>query len=188
MTRPLEDMTVAILVTQGFEQIELTSPREALGDAGATTHLVSPTSDAITAWDMKDWGDDFAVDVTLDEADAGIYDALLLPGGVLNPDKLRMNDKAVQFVRSFFENDRPVAAICHGPWTLIEADAVEDRTMTSYPSLRTDLTNAGAHWVDEEVVTDGNLVTSRNPDDLPAFNEATIALFSKGKRAAVGVQ
>ncbi len=186
MARPLEDMTVAILVTQGFEQIELTSPREALDEAGATTHIVSPESGSIRAWDMKDWGETFEVDVTLEEAKPGDYDALLLPGGVLNPDKLRMNDKAVQFVRAFFEDERPVAAICHGPWTLVEADVVEDRTMTSYRSLRTDLLNAGANWVDEEVVTDGNLVTSRNPDDLPAFNEATISLFSKAKREAVG--
>lgn len=185
MARPLEDMNVAILVTQGFEQVELTSPREALDEAGATTYIVSPESGSIKAWDMKDWGETFDVDVTLDEAKPDDYDALLLPGGVLNPDKLRMNDQAVQFVRSFFENERPVAAICHGPWTLIEAGAVADRTMTSYRSLRTDLANAGANWVDEEVVTDGNLVTSRNPDDLPAFNEAMVSRFSKSKRAAV---
>lgn len=188
MARPLEDMTVAILVTNGFEQVEMTSPREALDDAGATTHLIAPASGSITAWDMKDWGETFEVDVALDEADPETYDGLLLPGGVLSPDQLRMNDQAIQFVRAFFENDRPVAAICHGPWTLIEAEAVEDRTMTSYRSLRTDLINAGANWVDEEVVTDGNLVTSRNPDDLPAFNEAVISLFSKTRRKPVGAR
>ena len=186
MARQLEGMTVAILVTQGFEQVELTSPREALDEAGATSHIVSPQSGSIKAWDMKDWGETFEVDVTLDEANPTDYDALLLPGGVLSPDKLRMNEKAVQFVKAFFEDRRPVAAICHGPWTLIEAGVVEGCTMTSYQSLRTDLINAGADWKDKEVVTDGNLVTSRNPDDLPTFNEAMIALFAKGKPEAVG--
>lgn len=182
MAKQLEDVTVAMLATTGFEQVELTSPREALEEAGATTHLVSPQSGSIKAWEIDDWGEVFDVDVSLQEADPDDYQALLLPGGVLNPDQLRMNDDALDFVASFFKREKPVAAICHGPWMLIEADVVEGRTATSYASIRTDLRNAGANVVDEQVVTDGNLVTSRNPDDLPAFNDAARALFATAGR------
>lgn len=182
MAKQLEDVTVAMLATTGFEQVELTSPREALEEAGATTHLVSPQSGSIKAWEIDDWGEVFDVDVPLQEASPDDYQALLLPGGVLNPDQLRMNDNAVDFVASFFEREKPVAAICHGPWMLIEADVVEGRTATSYASIRTDLRNAGANVVDEQVVTDDNLVTSRNPDDLPAFNDAVRTLFATAGR------
>lgn len=182
MAEQLDGITVAMLATNGFEQVELTSPREALQEAGATTHLISPESGSIKAWDRDDWGEVFDVDVPLEQADPDDYGALLLPGGVLNPDKLRMNEQAVAFTASFFEIGKPVAAICHGPWMLIEAGVVEGREMTGYAAIRTDLRNAGAHVVDEEAVTEGNLVTSRHPDDLPAFNDAMITLFSTSKR------
>jgi protease I len=162
-----------------------------LEDAGARTDLVSPARGKVKGWQHTKWGDEFPVDVPLDAARPDDYDALVLPGGVMNPDKLRMNDAAVHFVRAFFEEGKPVAAICHGPWTLIEADVVRGRTMTSWPSLQTDLKNAGANWVDREVVTDNGLVTSRKPDDLPAFNRKMIEEFGegvhKGERPAVGV-
>lgn len=180
----LDGLKVAMLATNGFEQVELTSPRDALQDAGAQTHLVSPQSGTIKAWDGDDWGDTFEVDQTLDEVTPEDYDALLLPGGVLNPDNLRVNDDAVAFVRSFVESGKPIAAICHGPWTLIEAGGVDGRRMTSYTSIKSDLKNAGAVWVDEEAVTDGNLLTSRNPDDLPAFNEAMTELFASAAEPA----
>lgn len=181
-TSTLEGLTVALLATNGFEQVELTSPREALDDAGATTHLVSPESGSIKGWDEDDWGDTFPVDVTLDEADAGDYDALVLPGGVMNPDTLRVDEQAVAFVEAFFDAGKPVAAICHGPWTLIEAGAVKGRRLTSYKTIRTDLENAGADWTDAETVVDDGLLTSRNPDDLPAFNEKMIELFSHARK------
>ena len=180
----LDGLKVAMLATNGFEQVELTSPRDALQDAGAQTHLVSPQSGTIKAWDGDDWGDTFEVDQTLDEVTPEDYDALLLPGGVLNPDNLRVNDDAVALVRSFVESGKPIAAICHGPWTLIEAGGVDGRRMTSYTSIKSDLKNAGAVWVDEEAVTDGNLLTSRNPDDLPAFNEAMTELFASAAEPA----
>lgn len=180
----LEGIRVAILATNGYEQVELTSPRQALEEAGAETAVVSPESGSITGWDHTDWGDDVDVDVTLDEAREEDFDALLLPGGVLNPDKLRMDDRAVRFVRSFFDAGKPVAAICHGPQTMIDAEVVEGRRMTSYPAIRWDLINAGADWVDQSVVVDDGLITSRKPDDLPAFNEAVVNEFSLIRSAA----
>ncbi|NLG44277.1 MAG: type 1 glutamine amidotransferase [Phycisphaerae bacterium] len=178
MPQKLDGLKVAILVTDGFEQIEMTSPRDALKQAGAQPVLVSPNHDRVQGWDHQDKADIFPVDLPLDRADPNDFDALLLPGGVASPDKLRMNPKAVQFVRAFFAQHKPVAAICHGSWTLIDADAVRGRRMTSWPSLRTDLRNAGATWVDEEVVVDGNLITSRAPRDLPAFNRKVIEEFA----------
>ncbi len=179
MSQELNNKKIAILVADGFEQVEMTQPKQAFEDAGATTHIVSPSSDRVQGWNHFDKADFFEVDVALDRAKANDYDALLLPGGVANPDQLRTNDKAVQFVKSFFDAGKPVACICHGPWTLIEADAVEGRNMTSWSSLQTDLKNAGANWVDQEVVEDNGLVTSRNPDDIPAFNQKAIELFAK---------
>lgn len=179
--RQLNGKKVAILVENGFEQVELTSPKEALEQAGATTHLVSPQHDQVKGWQHTDWGDEFKVDVPIERANPNDYDALVLPGGVMNPDKLRMNQKAVQFVRAFFEQHKPVASICHGPWTLIEAGVLRGRKVTSYPSLKTDLKNAGAEWVDQEVVVDQGLVTSRNPNDLPAFNRKMIEEIAEGK-------
>ena len=184
MAENLKGKKVAILAADGFEQAELEKPRQALNDAGAETVLVSPAKDKVKGWDMKDWGREVKVDLLLDEADPAEFDALQLPGGVMNPDHLRMNPKAVQFVKHFFESGKPVAAICHAPWTLVEADVVKDRTVTSWPSLKTDLSNAGANWVDKEVVRDKNLVTSRKPDDIPAFNREMIALFAEGNAGA----
>ena len=183
MAHKLDGKKVAILVTHGFEQVELTSPREALDNAGATSHLVAPEGGKVKAWDGKDWGKEFDVDVELSAARADEYDGLLLPGGVLNPDKLRMNDRAVDFVRAVIDAGKPIAAICHGPWTLIETGALKGREVTSYRSIRTDLVNAGASWVDREVVVDAGLVTSRNPDDLPAFNDKMLEEFAEGVHA-----
>ncbi len=180
MANRLDGKKVAILATQGFEQVELTEPKKALEEAGATAHIVAPKEGTIRGWNHTEWGDEFQVDVSLDQAKADDYDALVLPGGVMNPDHLRMNDKAVKFTRAFFESQKPVAAICHGPWTLIEADVVQGRNMTSYPSLKTDLMNAGAKWVDKTVVVDNGLVTSRNPDDLPAFCDKMIEEIGEG--------
>jgi len=180
MAQSLDGKKVAILVENGFEQVELTEPKQALEAAGATTQIISPQQGTVLGWQMMNWGDKFPVDIQLDRASADDYDALLLPGGVMNPDKLRMNPKAVQFVRAFFDAHKPVAAICHGPWTLIEADVVEGRKLTSYPSLHTDLINAGASWVDQEVVVDNGLVTSRNPNDIPAFNQKMVEEFAEG--------
>jgi protease I len=177
----LQGKKVAILATDGFEQSELLEPRKALDEAGATTQVVSPAGKKIKGWDQKDWGKEVSVDVPLDSANAEEFDALLLPGGVMNPDQLRMNPTAVQFVKQFTDAGKPVAAICHGPWTLLEAGAVRGRTMTSWPSLKTDLKNAGASWVDKEVVNDQGVVTSRRPDDIPAFNREMIRLFSEGQ-------
>jgi protease I len=179
MTDRLSGMKVAILATDGFEQSELMKPREALDKAGAKTVVVSLKGGEIRSWSKKDWGDSVAVDMTLDQAKAGGFDALLLPGGVMNPDHLRMEPAAVAFVKAFFDAKKPVAAICHGPWMVLEAGGAKGRRMTSWPSLKTDLRNAGADWVDEECVVDGNLVTSRKPDDIPAFNEAMLALFQE---------
>lgn len=180
MNGKLDGKKVAILVADGFEQVEMTEPRKALEDAGAATDLISPSKGKVKGWEFTDWGDEFAVDVSLARANADDYDALVLPGGVMNPDKLRMIPTAVQFVRSFFQAGKPVASICHGPWTLIEAEVVRGRTMTSYPSIKTDLKNAGAKWVDQEVVVDNGLVTSRQPDDIPAFNRKMIEEFAEG--------
>lgn len=175
----LQGKKVAILVADGFEQVELLEPRKALDEAGAKTEVVSPAKGKVKGWDLKEWGKEVPVDVELETAKPENYDALLLPGGVMNPDHLRMNPKAVEFVRTFVESDKPIAAICHGPWTLIEAGAVRGKTMTSWPSLKTDLRNAGANWVDQESVRDGRLVTSRKPDDIPAFNREMIQLFTE---------
>ena len=172
--KSLDGMKVAILVTDGFEQVEMTEPRKALDDAGADTHLVSPKTDSVRGWKFTDWGDEFPVDDPLDKANVQAFDALVLPGGVINPDRLRMQPNAVAFVKAFFDAGKPVAAICHGPWTIIEAGAARGRRMASWPSLKTDVKNAGAQWADEEAVVDGNLVTSRKPDDLPAFNREMI--------------
>jgi protease I len=177
--KPLEGKKIAILATDGFEQSELLEPRQAFEDAGAETEVVSLEEGKIRAWNMTKWGKTVSVDRAVADAQVEAYDALLLPGGVMNPDKLRMNAQAVQFVRAFFDADKPVAAICHGPVLLVEADVARGRRLTSYPAIKTDLINAGAHWVDEEEVTDGNLVTSRKPDDIPAFNRAAIELFSQ---------
>lgn len=186
MAEKIEGLKVAILATDGFEQTELLEPRAALDDAGATTEVVSPKPDEIRGWKKGDWGKNVDVDVVLGEADPGAYDALLLPGGVMNPDRLRMNPAAVAFVRSFVEAGKPIAAICHGPWTLIEAGGVRGRRVTSWPSLRTDLQNAGAQWVDEEVVVDNGLVTSRKPDDIPAFNRKMLEEFAEGRHDPAG--
>ena len=180
-TRTLQGKKVAILVTNGFEQVELLEPRKALDEAGATSKVVSPAGKKVKGWNHKEWGNDVPVDIALDEAKAEDFDALLLPGGVMNPDNLRMDPKAVAFVKHFTDAGKPVAAICHGPWTLIEAGAVRGRTITSWPSLKTDLKNAGANWVDKEVVSDRGLVTSRKPDDIPAFNREMIRLFGEGR-------
>ena len=179
----IEGKKVAILVADGFEQVELTEPRKALDEAGATTHVVSPVSGQVQGFNHDKPGDKIAVDVPLAGADPGSYDALLLPGGVANPDSLRIIPEAVKFVKAFFEAEKPVAAICHGPWTLIEAGVVKGVTLTSWPSLQTDLRNAGANWVDEEVVTDKGLVTSRKPDDIPAFSKKIIEEFAEGRHA-----
>jgi protease I len=176
----LQGKKVAILVTDGFEQAELLEPRRALDEAGATTQVVSSKDGKVRGWNMKEWGQEVSVDVPLDSADPDEFDALLLPGGVMNPDHLRMDPDAVEFVQQFVEDGKPIAAICHGPWTLIEAGAVRGRKMTSWPSLQTDLKNAGANWVDQEVVRDGQFVTSRKPDDIPAFNQEMIELFGQG--------
>jgi protease I len=186
MTDTLKGKKVAILAADGFEQSELLKPRKALEDAGAETRVVSPADGKVKGWNMKEWGETVDVDVPLDTADPSEFDALQLPGGVMNPDHLRMNPKAVQFVKHFFEAGKPVAAICHAPWSLIEAGVVRGRKIASWPSLKTDLRNAGAEWVDQEVVRDGNLVTSRKPDDIPAFNREMISLFAEG--GATGVR
>jgi protease I len=164
----LKGSKVAILITDGFAQVEMEKPRKALDEAGADTRIVAPKDGEVRGWKFTDWGDTFPVDVPLDHAQAADYDALLIPGGVINPDKLRTLPEAVEFVKSFFAADKPVAAICHGPWTILAAGAANGRKMTSWLSLKTDLKNAGAEWVDQELVIDGNLVTSRKPDDLPA--------------------
>ena len=179
-TPSLSGKRVAILATDGVEQVELTEPRKALDAAGAITKVVSPKSGSIKGWNHTDWGEPIHVDITLDKANPNDFDALMLPGGVMNPDHLRMNENAVNFVRAFFEAGKPVAAICHGPWLLVEADVVRGRNVTSWPSLQTDLRNAGANWTDSQVVTDHGLVTSRKPDDIPAFNRKMIEEFAEG--------
>jgi protease I len=181
----LDGLRVAILATDGFEQSELLEPRKALDAAGADTEIVAPKKGKLRGWNHKEWGAEVAVDQDLDAADPDEFDALVLPGGVMNPDSLRMQPKAVAFVKSFFDAGKPVGAICHGPWTVIESGAAKGLRMTSWPSLRTDIRNAGAEWVDEEVVVDANLVTSRKPDDIPAFNREIINLFSRQLRSSV---
>jgi len=177
----LKGKKVAILATDGFEQVELTEPKKALEQQGAATEVLAPKSGEIRGWKFKEWGDSVKVDKMLDHAKPGDYDALVLPGGVINPDHLRANEKAVQFVKQFAESGKPVAAICHGPWTLVEAGVVKGRTLTSWPSIKTDLKNAGANWVDKEVVLDGNFITSRKPDDIPAFSRKVIEEIADGK-------
>ena len=170
---------IAILATDGFEQSELMKPRAILKDAGYAVDVVSPKSDKIRGWKEKDWGDTVAVDVPLADASADDYDALVLPGGVINPDQLRMKPEAVAFVKAFDAARKPLAAICHGPWMLAESGAAKGRSVTSWPSLRTDLANAGAPWKDAEVVTDGHVITSRKPDDIPAFANAVMGAVGK---------
>ena len=180
----LSGKKVAILSTDGFEQVELTEPKKALEQVGAETFVVSPHGGEIKGWKSTEWGDKVKVDRELKDAKADDYDALLLPGGVMNPDKLRMDPNAVAFVKAFFDAGKPVAAICHGPQILIEADVVKERKLTSWPSLKTDLKNAGANWVDEQVVVDHNLTTSRKPADIPAFNRAIQEQFAGAEMMA----
>ncbi|MBA3662211.1 MAG: type 1 glutamine amidotransferase [Gammaproteobacteria bacterium] len=179
MTKNLTGKKIAILVTNGFEQVELTDPKAALEKAGAKVDIISPEKDKVKGWKHTEWGDEFKVDVLLDDADPTQYDALLLPGGVINPDKLRLNDEAINFVKRMNQANKPIAAICHGPWLLINAGIVKDRKLTSWPSIKLDLINAGAKWHDAEVIRDLNLVTSRKPEDIPAFNEEIINVFSE---------
>jgi protease I len=181
MSAILQGRKIAILATDGFEQVELTEPKKALEAAGASVDVISPKPGNIKGWKFTDWGDTIKVDKTLDEAKPEDYDGLVLPGGQINPDKLRMEPKAVAFVKDFFNSGKPVGAICHGPWMLVEAAVVKRKTLTSWPSVKTDISNAGGHWVDEQVVTDGNLTTSRKPDDLPAFNDRIIREFSRAR-------
>ncbi|WP_431922641.1 type 1 glutamine amidotransferase domain-containing protein [Micromonospora wenchangensis] len=179
-TTTLQGRRIAFLATDGVEEVEYVQPREAVEKAGATAELVSLKPGSIQAFNHLDQGKTYDVAVTAADADADGYDALVLPGGVANPDFLRTDPDAVRFVKAFFTAGKPVGVICHGPWTLVEAGVVAGRRITSWPSLRTDLTNAGANWVDEQVVTDGNLVSSRNPDDLPAFCAAIVDRFAAG--------
>ena len=184
MPTSLTGKIIAVLATDGFEQVELTKPVEALKAAGAKVDIVSPKAGEIQGFKHHDKGDKVPVDRELGGADASSYDGLVLPGGVINPDALRLEAGAISFIRAFHEAGKPIAAICHGPWTLINAGAVKGRTMTSWPSLKADLENAGATWVDEEVVVDNGLVTSRNPDDLPAFCSKMVEEFSEGRHTA----
>jgi protease I len=178
MGERLNGCIIAVLATDGVEQVELTEPVAALRREGAEVHVVSDKKDPIQGFRHHDPGEQIEVDLSLDEAEADKYDGLVLPGGVINPDALRLSPRAIEFVRHFVEEDRPIAAICHGPWTLIDAGGTSGKTMTSWPSLKTDLRNSGARWVDQEVVVDGNLVTSRKPDDLPAFNARMIEVMA----------
>ena len=182
MSAKLQGKKIAIVATDGFEQVELTEPKKALEAAGAKVDVISPKAGEIKGWKFTDWGDRTKVDKTLDDAKPTDYDGLVLPGGQINPDKLRIEPKAVAFVTEFFNSGKPIGAICHGPWMLVEAGVVKKISLTSWPSVRTDSRNAGGHWVDEEVVTDGNLTTSRNPDDIPAFSKRLIQEFSQGKQ------
>ena len=185
-TNTLQGKRVAILVAEGFEQVELTEPKAALESAGARTSIVSPSAQRVQGWKHFDKADLFAVDVSLNDAKSQDFDALLLPGGVANPDQLRIVPRAVSFIREFFEAGKPVAAICHGLWPLIDAGVMKGRTVTSWPSLKADLMNAGATWVDQEVVTDNGFVSSRKPDDLPAFNRKMIEEFAEGTHLMAG--
>jgi protease I len=179
--QPLQGKTIAILASEGVEQVELTEPRKALEQAGATTELISIEQGEIQAVNHIDKADTFPVDHTIDEVNAESYDGLVLPGGALNPDNLRQSEPAVRFVREFYDTGKPIAAICHAPWLLVEADVVRDLTITSWPSLQTDVRNAGGTWVDQEVVTDQGVVTSRKPDDIPAFSKKMIEEFQEGR-------
>ena len=192
MSKQLQGKKVAILATDGFEQSELLEPKKALENAGAEVHVIVPSegpaksqkAGEIRGWDHTDWGKSVKVDGLVKEAKPDQFDALVLPGGQMNPDVLRTDSGAVTFVRTFVESGKPVAAICHAPWLLIEADVVRGKTMTSWPSVRTDLKNAGAHWVDEPVIVDGNLITSRKPDDIPAFSQAIAEALTAKKLVA----
>jgi protease I len=186
MSNELSGKRIAILVADGFEQVEMTDPRKALEEAGAKTEIVSPMKGEVQGWNHHEKGKKFHVDVDLSSADPHDYDALLLPGGVMNPDQLRTIPLAVQFVKTFVEDHKPIAAICHGPWILVEADVVRGRTLTSWPSVKTDVRNAGGNWVDQEVVSDAGIVTSRKPGDIPAFNRKMIEEFRAGVRQPVG--
>jgi len=187
MARSLEGKKVAALVARGFEQVELLQPMEALEMAGAMVDVVSPeTGGKVRGWNKTEWGEDVDVDVTLADASSENYDALLLPGGVMNPDILRTIPQAVQFTREFFDAGKPIASICHGPWTLVEADVVRGLRVTSWPSLETDLENAGAEWTDAQVVVDRGIVTSRKPDDIPAFTEKMIEEIAEGQHGTPG--
>jgi protease I len=181
MAQKLSGKTIAVLATDGVEQVELTEPVKALKSAGADVHVVAPKSGSIQGFNHYDKGDQIPVDDSLDSADATRFEALVLPGGVINPDALRLEPRAIEFVRAFVQAGKPIAAICHGPWTLIDAGGVDGKKVTSWPSLKTDLRNAGARWVDQEVVTDQGLVTSRKPDDLPAFCRKMIEEFAEGR-------
>jgi protease I len=183
MAERIDGKRVAIVATNGFEQSELLEPKRALEQAGAVTTVVSLESGEIKGWNEKNWGESIPVDKTLDECSPEDFDALVLPGGVMNPDKLRVDERAVRFARGFFEQGKPVGAICHGPWLLVEADVVQNRRMTSWPSLKTDLRNAGANWEDSECIVDEGLVTSRKPADLPAFCSKLIEEIGEGKHA-----
>jgi protease I len=179
----LKDRKVAILTENGFEQVELLSPKQTLEEAGVEVHIVSPQKKEVRAWDETDWGITISVDKNLEEANPGDYDGLILPGGVLNPDKLRRNKKAVDFIRHFLEASKPLAVICHGPQTMIETGLLRGRKMTSYPAIKTDLINAGVDWVDQEVVVDNGLVSSRSPKDLDAFNKKMLEELAEGVHA-----
>ncbi len=179
----LKDLKVAILAENGFEQVELISPRQELEEAGVTVEIVSPQAREIRAWDQRDWGIAISVDKKLDDANPEDYDGLMLPGGVLNPDKLRMNKKAVDFIKHFIQAAKPLGVICHGPQTMIETGLLKGRTMTSYPSIKTDLVNAGVNWVDKEVVVDNGIVSSRSPKDLEAFNKKLLEELAEGVHA-----
>lgn len=179
MTNKLKDVKVAMLAADGFEQVEMVEPRKALENAGAKVYLISPSKNKVQGWHHDERGDQFPVDVILDQAKATDYDALMLPGGVMNPDNLRLLPHAIEFIKQIAHANKPIAAICHGSWPLINAEVVKGHKMTSWPSIKMDLINAGAHWVDEPVVRDGNLVTSRKPADLPVFNAAMIELFAE---------
>jgi protease I len=187
MSDELKGKRIAALVADGFEQVELFEPQEALEDAGAEVEVVSPAEGKhVKGWNHTKWGKKVRIDRPLDQAKPDDFDALLLPGGVMNPDKLRVNASAVEFVRQFFEQGKPIAVICHGPWTLIEAGVARGLRLTSWPSLKTDLVNAGAHWVDQEVVVDRGVVSSRKPDDIPAFIQKMIEEFGEGQHGHAG--
>jgi protease I len=186
MAKDIKEKKVAILTENGFEEVELTSPMNALEQAGATVHIISPQKDKVKAWNHDHWSIELPVDKNLSDANPEDYDMLVLPGGILNPDKLRLNKEAVSFAQHFLEQGKPVAAICHGPQTLIETGMIDGRTMTSYWSVKTDLINAGVNWVDKEVVVDNGLVTSRSPKDLEAFNKKMIEELSEGQHATKG--
>ena len=181
MPNSLKGLKIAILATDGFEQSELEKPLDALKNEDATVYVISPKSGSIKGWEKDDWGSNVDVDIELKDAEAADYDGLVLPGGQMNPDKLRIIPEALQFIRHFVQENKPIAAICHGPWPLIEVNGVKGKQMTSWASLKTDLSNAGAIWVDQSVVNDTNLVTSRKPEDLPDFNKEMIKMFAENK-------